>query len=110
MCVLFQSFLQPLVIMFSVPLATLGGFVALFAVFIWSVTDPYMPMQMLDVLTMLGFVLLIGIVVNNAILIVHQTRNFLSGRGDVGIDDASRDDAAPTRSPRPSARACGRSS
>jgi HAE1 family hydrophobic/amphiphilic exporter-1 len=31
--------------------------------------------QPLDVITMLGFVILIGIVVNNAILIVHQTLN-----------------------------------
>ncbi|NNF42727.1 MAG: efflux RND transporter permease subunit [Phycisphaerales bacterium] len=85
MCVLFQSFVQPIVIMFSVPLATLGGFVALFAVFLWSVTDPYLPMQTLDVLTMLGFILLIGVVVNNAILLVHQTLNFLSGRGETGI-------------------------
>jgi len=29
------------------------------------------------VLTMLGFVILIGVVVNNAILIVHQTLNFM---------------------------------
>jgi len=84
MCVLFQSFMQPLVIMFSVPLATLGGFMALFAVFIWSVTDPYLPMQTLDVLTMLGFVILIGVVVNNAILIVHQSLNFMRGAADVG--------------------------
>jgi len=82
MCVLFQSFMKPIVIMFSVPLATLGGFLALFAVFIWSVTDRYLPMQMLDVLTMLGFIILIGVVVNNAILIVHQTMNFLKGEGD----------------------------
>ena len=72
MCVLFQSFVHPLVIMFSVPLATVGGFLALFAVFLWSVTDRYMPMQTLDVLTMLGFVILIGVVVNNSILIVHH--------------------------------------
>ncbi|HAS89964.1 MAG TPA: AcrB/AcrD/AcrF family protein, partial [Desulfovibrio sp.] len=31
--------------------------------------------QPLDVLTMLGFVILIGVVVNNAILIVHQSLN-----------------------------------
>ncbi|MHC4947343.1 MAG: efflux RND transporter permease subunit [Planctomycetota bacterium] len=86
MCVLFQSFLKPLVIMFSVPLATLGGFMALFAVFIWSVTDRYMPMQMMDVLTMLGFVILIGVVVNNAILIVHQSLNFMRGDADIARD------------------------
>jgi multidrug efflux pump subunit AcrB/outer membrane protein TolC len=79
MCVLFQSFLRPLVIMFSVPLATVGGFAALFGVHIWSLIDPYMPVQNLDILTMLGFVILIGVVVNNAILIVHQARNFMVG-------------------------------
>jgi HAE1 family hydrophobic/amphiphilic exporter-1 len=31
---------------------------------------------------MLGFVILIGVVVNNAILIVHQARNFMRGEGD----------------------------
>ena len=31
--------------------------------------------QPLDIITMLGFVILVGIVVNNAILIVHQTLN-----------------------------------
>ncbi|MEM6903261.1 MAG: efflux RND transporter permease subunit, partial [Pseudomonadota bacterium] len=30
-------------------------------------------LQQLDMLTMLGFVILVGIVVNNAILLVHQT-------------------------------------
>jgi len=79
MCVLFQSFLRPLVIMFSVPLATMGGFAALYGIHVWSLVDPYMPVQNLDILTMLGFVILIGVVVNNAILIVHQARNFMLG-------------------------------
>ena len=82
MVVLFQSFKLPIVILFSVPLASVGGFAALFAVFIWSLGVPLMPMQTLDVLTMLGFVILIGVVVNNAILIVHQARNFMQGTGD----------------------------
>jgi HAE1 family hydrophobic/amphiphilic exporter-1 len=34
------------------------------------------PPPQLDVVTMLGFVILIGIVVNNAILVVHQALNF----------------------------------
>ena len=95
MCVLFQSFVQPIVIMFSVPLAVLGGFAALFAVFIWSITDRYMPVQMLDVLTMLGFVILIGVVVNNAILIVHQSLNFLHGRSQ--IDSLAPGEVTPRR-------------
>ena len=31
--------------------------------------------QAMDILTMLGFVILVGVVVNNAILIVHQALN-----------------------------------
>ncbi len=83
MCVLFQSFWYPLVIMFSVPLATLGGFAALFGVFLWSVSDRYIPMQSLDVLTMLGFIILIGVVVNNAILIIHQALHFMHDQSDM---------------------------
>jgi HAE1 family hydrophobic/amphiphilic exporter-1 len=84
MCVLFQSFVQPLVICFSVPLATFGGFAALRLVHEWSLSDRYMPVQNLDVLTMLGFVILIGVVVNNAILLVHQALNFMRGTAEEG--------------------------
>lgn len=84
MCVLFQSFLRPLIILFSVPLATLGGFAGLWLVHRWSLSSRYMPVQNLDILTMLGFVILIGVVVNNAILIVHQTIQFMKGEGDTG--------------------------
>ncbi len=83
MCVLFESFLYPIAILLSVPLATLGGFMALWSVNVWSEIDPYMPTQNLDVLTMLGFVILIGVVVNNAILIVHQSLNFMKGDGEI---------------------------
>lgn len=69
MSALFENFFYPLIIMFSVPLAAAGGFVGIFLV------DLLIARQPLDVLTMLGFVILVGIVVNNAILIVHQTRN-----------------------------------
>ena len=66
MAVLFENFIYPLIIMVSVPLATAGG------VFGLAVLNLYR-FQPLDMLTMLGFVILIGIVVNNAILLVHQT-------------------------------------
>lgn len=78
MVVLFQSWLYPLVIMVSVPLATLGGFIGLGGVHTWSQIDRYMPIQNMDMLTILGFVILAGVVVNNAILLVHQTLNFMS--------------------------------
>ena len=66
MAVLFESFIYPLIILLSVPLAAAGGVGGL------AVLNMYFP-QKLDMLTMLGFVILIGIVVNNAILLVHQT-------------------------------------
>jgi len=66
MAILFESFLFPLIIMFSVPLATAGGVAGLAILNIWVE-------QKLDMLTLLGFVILIGTVVNNAILLVHQT-------------------------------------
>jgi hydrophobic/amphiphilic exporter-1 (mainly G- bacteria), HAE1 family len=74
MSALFGSFLYPLVIMFSVPLAAAGGFLGLFLI------NRFLSFQPLDVLTMLGFVILIGVVVNNAILIVHQALNFMRER------------------------------
>jgi HAE1 family hydrophobic/amphiphilic exporter-1 len=82
MVVLFQSWMYPFVIMVSVPLGTFGGFLGLALVHHWSVSDRYMPVQNLDVLTILGFVILAGTVVNNAILIVHQTLNFLRGEAE----------------------------
>ncbi len=76
MAALFESFLYPFVILLSVPLATVGGFIGLRFV---RVMDPT---QQLDTLTMLGFILLIGVVVNNAILLVHQALNFMRGIGE----------------------------
>ncbi|MEM7582863.1 MAG: efflux RND transporter permease subunit [Acidobacteriota bacterium] len=76
MAALFESFLYPFVILFSVPLAGLGGILGLAAL---NLATP----QALDVLTMLGFIILVGTVVNNAILIVHQTLNHLRRDGMV---------------------------
>ena len=76
MVILFQSWTYPMVIMVSVPLATLGGFIGLALVHQWTAGDRYLPVQNMDVLTILGFVILAGVVVNNAILIVHQALNF----------------------------------
>ncbi len=66
MAVLFESFLYPWVVMLTVPVAAAGGLGGL------ALLNTYVT-QSLDMLTMLGFVILIGIVVNNAILLVHQT-------------------------------------
>jgi HAE1 family hydrophobic/amphiphilic exporter-1 len=69
MAALFGNFIYPFAIMFTVPLAAAGGLLGLKAVNIFIANQP------LDILTMLGFVILIGVVVNNAILIVHQALN-----------------------------------
>ncbi len=73
MAALFESFLYPFVILFSVPLAIVGGFAGLRLVHNASLADPTKPIQQLDVLTMIGFIILIGVVVNNAILLVDRS-------------------------------------
>lgn len=61
---LFRSFVDSLLVVSAIPLATVGG-VALLRIM-------GLPM---DLLTMIGFITLLGLVVNNAILLVHQTRS-----------------------------------
>jgi HAE1 family hydrophobic/amphiphilic exporter-1 len=77
--------------MFTVPLAIVGGFLGLRIVHDLSVMNPVLAPQNLDVLTMLGFVILIGVVVNNAILLVHQSLNNM--RGADGSDPMAPFDA-----------------
>lgn len=62
---LFQSYVYPFVVMLTVPLGAAGGIVGLRIVQLFDST------QQLDVLTMLGFVILVGTVVNNSILLVY---------------------------------------
>jgi len=89
MAALFENFLYPIIILFSVPLAAAGGFIGLRAV------NTFIAPQGFDVLTMLGFIILIGTVVNNAILIVHQSLNNVRYNGLQGIPAVS--DAVQTR-------------
>jgi HAE1 family hydrophobic/amphiphilic exporter-1 len=79
MAVLFESFLYPLIILLSVPLAAAGGVAGL------VVLNNYQ-FQPLDMLTLLGFVILVGIVVNNAILLVHQTLYHLRADGMAAVE------------------------
>jgi HAE1 family hydrophobic/amphiphilic exporter-1 len=74
MAALFESFLYPFVIMFSVPLAAFGGFLGLYVAHKTAG-------QQMDVLTMLGFIILVGTVVNNAILIVHKSLRYMRDEG-----------------------------
>ena len=83
MAALFQSFAYPLVILFSVPLAGFGGLLGL------SVMNQF-TYQALDILTMLGFFILVGTVVNNAILLVHQALNHIRSE-NMGPREAIRE-------------------
>jgi HAE1 family hydrophobic/amphiphilic exporter-1 len=61
---LFEDFLAPIAILVTVPLAGAGGILGL------RLVDATLGPQPLDMMTAMGFVILIGVVVNNAILIV----------------------------------------
>jgi HAE1 family hydrophobic/amphiphilic exporter-1 len=70
MCALFESWAAPLIILFTIPLAATGGVLAV------RLAHLFEPTIKMDSVTMLGFVILAGVVVDNAILIVHQAINF----------------------------------
>ena len=86
MSALFNNFLYPFIIMFSVPLAASGGFLGLAAV------NTFIANQPMDVLTVLGFIMLVGTVVNNPILIVYQSLNNVHNgmSGQNAINEALR--------------------
>jgi HAE1 family hydrophobic/amphiphilic exporter-1 len=88
MSAMFANFIYPIIILFTVPLAAAGGFIGL------KLVNLFLTPQPLDILTMLGFVILIGVVVNNAILIIHQALNNIRHKG-MGHAEAVR---ASTRS------------
>jgi multidrug efflux pump subunit AcrB len=67
MSALFRSMKDSLLVLLCLPLATVGGVAAIQILNVVS-------FQPLDLLSMIGFVILMGLVVNNAILLVHQTR------------------------------------
>ncbi|MGB0181892.1 MAG: efflux RND transporter permease subunit [Candidatus Puniceispirillales bacterium] len=66
MAILLRSFVMPMIILMVVPVSAIGGLIGL-AILNVFISQP------LDMLTMLGFIILTGIVVNNAILMVEQT-------------------------------------
>ena len=94
----FNSFVQPLIIMLAVPLAIIGGIFALwvsqpiaqFATWLGAEVTPLT----LNIFSMIGLVLLIGLVAKNSILLVDLTNQRRAG--GMGVDAALRD-ACPTR-------------
>jgi multidrug efflux pump subunit AcrB len=69
---LFRSFKDSLLVIMTIPMATIGGIISLrlmdLALFATGG-------QKMDLLTMIGFVILLGLVVNNAILLVYRARD-----------------------------------
>ncbi|MGB8337322.1 MAG: efflux RND transporter permease subunit [Burkholderiales bacterium] len=79
----FNSFIQPFIIMLAQPLAIIGGVFAL-----WATN------QTLNIYSMIGLVLLIGLVAKNSILLVDLTNQRRAE--SLGVD-AALNDACPTR-------------
>ncbi len=74
----FQSLLSPFIIMFSIPLAFTGGFLAL-----------YLTGQEVSIIAMLGFIMLAGLIVNNGIVLIdyiNQARRAGMGKKEAIID------------------------
>ena len=88
MVLTFNSLVTPFIILFTLPLATIGAFPAL-----------YMTGRPIGVSALIGFLMLIGIVVTNAIVLLDLVERLRSR----GLLDAT------TRSSRAAGPACGRS-
>jgi HAE1 family hydrophobic/amphiphilic exporter-1 len=74
----FQSLLSPFIIMFTIPLAFTGGFLAL-----------YFSGMEVSVISMLGFIMLAGLIVNNGIVLIdyiNQARREGMSKKDAIID------------------------
>jgi HAE1 family hydrophobic/amphiphilic exporter-1 len=72
MCSLYESFTYPFIILFSIPPAMVGGVLGL------RLLHAIEPTVKLDVLAMLGFIIMAGIVVSAAILLVEQALNHMA--------------------------------
>ena len=90
MAALFRSARDSLLVLLTVPLASFGGVLGI------RLLNLFTP-QTLDMLTMVGFIILMGAVVNNAILLVDRTR---AGEHE-GMDRRSAVSAALAERTRP---------
>ena len=76
---LFRSLKDSAMVVMTIPLAGVGGVIAIQTLNLFT-------FQPMDLLTMIGFIILLGLVVNNAILLVDQTRQ--AERGGMDRQDA----------------------
>jgi multidrug efflux pump subunit AcrB len=81
MAALFKSLRDACVVMLTVPLALIGGLVGLRVLGLFA-------FQPLDLLSMIGFIMMIGVIVNHAILLVDLTRH--AQQEGHSIEDAIR--------------------
>jgi multidrug efflux pump subunit AcrB len=81
MAALFRSLKDSALVLLTVPLASLGGVLGI------RLLNLFTP-QTLDMLTMVGFIILLGAAVNNAILLVDSSR--AAERGGMSRRDAVR--------------------
>jgi len=96
---IFTHWGYPLLIMTTIPLGVAGGIVGLWLMNWVGAMAPMVGLQALtqpfDMIAMLGFLILMGTVVNNPILIVHQSMCNVRDRGMVARDAVR--DAIETR-------------
>jgi len=68
MAAMFRSLRDALVVVLTVPVALVGGVLGLRVL-------GFVAFQPLDLLTMIGFIMMVGVIVNHAILLVDRTRD-----------------------------------
>jgi HAE1 family hydrophobic/amphiphilic exporter-1 len=76
MVALYDSFVYPFVVLFSIPVAVIGALLAL-----------ALTMKALNIFTMLGMIMLVGLVGKNAILLVDRTNQMRREKG-LSVHDA----------------------
>ncbi|MCA9699755.1 MAG: efflux RND transporter permease subunit, partial [Myxococcales bacterium] len=74
---LFEDFIAPFAVLVTVPMAAAGGVLGLLLV------DRFLSDQPFDLMTAMGFLILIGVVVNNAILVVDGALARLREQADL---------------------------
>ena len=81
MAAMFQSLRHALIVVLTVPLALIGGMLGLRVLGLFA-------FQPLDLLSMIGFIMMVGVVVNHAILLVDLTRT--AQRNGASLEQAIR--------------------
>lgn len=98
LAVLYRSYTLPLVIMLTVPLASIGAFGGLFLLNAARIVFPNMPFlqnQTLNLYSMLGIIMLVGLVAKNGILLVEYAERAVRDEGKAAVEAIAA--AAQTR-------------